>query len=265
MGGSARRYPHFASDERGVMQVLEAVLAAMILIGAILFVTLTSSPVRESGAPGINLATLAEDSLDILQRQDGQDDPTVDRLEEIVNLAMRGNVDQAELFLQDIVPQGARYALRLDNGLAPLQLVPTSGAALTTPRDASGAATYMLSNWTRFEATGPDCDLEPTRCFVPGASEDLAGNSVDFSNWTKLYAPSAGSGSDSIGPGGVEWVDLWTTLQPSQDTIPPNVPYGTWKCDGGGCPGASIRIVLPDETAVERPVYAVQLLLWSGT
>lgn len=258
-----RRNPHFASDDRGVMQVMEAILAALVLFGAILFVTLTSSPVRDTGAPGVNLATLAEDSLDILQRQDGQDDPTVDRLEEIVNLAMRGDVDQAELFLQDIVPQGTRYALRLDNGIAPLQLVPTAGAALTTPRDASGAATYMLSNWTRFEGTGPDCDLAPERCFVPGAAEAIDGTTaVDFSNWT-LYAPSAASGSDTTGPGGLDWIDIWTANQPGQDVIPPNAPYGAWKCDG--CTGSSIRIVPPDETAVERQAYAVQLLLWGGT
>lgn len=236
--------PVFRQDERGVLQVMEAIMAAMILLGAILFVTLSSSPVRETGAAGISLSTLAGDTLTVLERQQGVDDPSITRLEEVVNLAMQGDVTNAERFLDAAVPQGTRYSLRLDNGVEPLPLIPASSSLGTAPRAASGAVTYMLANWTAYSS--------PTVSVAPGES-------FNFTGWTSINAPDG----SSVGPGGDAWIDIWADLEPGRDRVPAAVPYGVWSC--GGCTGINqFRVVLEDGTEADRPLVAVQLLLWEG-
>lgn len=238
-------------------------MAAMILLGAVLFVTITSSPVQETGAAGISLSTLAGDTLNVLEKQQGRDDPSATRLEEVVNLAMRGEVEAAERFLDAAVPQGTRYALRLDNGVEPLQLIPAAGSLGSTPRAASGAVTYMLGNWTDL-GSEPDCEpvSEQSECFPPASSTALDGNgTIDFSNATELRAPN----DSTVGPGAVPWIDIWKAAEPTGDTVPAFAPYGVWRCTGcTDIAGSHFRVVLEDGTAVDRPLYGVQLLLWDG-
>ena len=85
------------------------------------------------------------------------------------------------------------------------------------------------------------------------------GDTFDFSNATALRAPNG----ESKGPGGQEWLTIWADLEAGQDRIPASAPYGVWQCTG--CDTVTeFRIVLEDGTAVDRPLYGVQLLLWDG-
>ncbi len=232
----------FREDERGVLQVMEAILAALILLGAILFVTISSSPVRDVGSSGVNLETIAEDTLNVLTSQPGLADANLTRLDEIVNDAIQGDTADAELFLTNIVPVGSRYALRLDNGIQPLHLLPVTGSA-TSPREASGASTYILPDWT--------ANAGFNQTYAPG-------DPLDFSTWTDLVAPDG----SSIGPGGDTWLDLWTADVPTQDRIPTWALFGVWDCTGGSC--SDFRIALDDDITPNRPLYSVELLLWEG-
>jgi hypothetical protein len=236
--------PAFKDDERGVLQVLESIMASMILLGAILFVTISSSSVRDTGSSSINLTTIAEDTLTVLTSQPGLIDANVSRLDEIVDAAIMGDTDSAELFLSNIMPVGTRYALRLDNGIESTHLLPISSGA-SMPRAASGASTYIMPNWIANSGSNS------TVTYMPGAE-------LNFSTWATLTAPDG----NATGPGGEDWIDIWRSEVPTQDRIPPSALYGIWDCTGGTC--IDFRIALEPSVTPPRALYAVELLLWEG-
>lgn len=240
-------------DDDGVMHVFEALLVGVLVLTAILFMTALSAPSQSESSGGLDLARIAADTLDILEGRDAEcdaDDPTPPgacttlyehRLEEIVSLAMEGKHDEAESFLREVLPSGTRFLLRLDNGVEPMTLMPTGAGLSAIPRNAQGAETFLLPDWSTHAA-----DPDPATAFY------RHGDAVNFAGWT-LTAPNGAT----TAPNGASWNAWWTSLEPAQDRIPSSVPFGLWETGSG-------LIRIHGDAMTDHPMYAVQLLVWPG-
>ena len=147
--GRAVRPPvlRFADDERGAFMVLEAILVALLVLTAILFFTSLQRPTTGSDQGGLDLGQVSADTLQILQvRQfSGQ------TLEGWVTNATRGDTTTAtavDQFIRQVLPTGARYSLRLDNGVSGLQILPSGSTE--SPRGARGAEILLMPNWATY-------------------------------------------------------------------------------------------------------------------
>jgi hypothetical protein len=254
-------------DEEGAFPVFEAVLVAILILGAIVFVSLTASPSQEESAGGISMGRVASDTLAILQVRSAADDQYSSALEEIIALAMQGNTAQAEGFLREVLPRGTNFEMRLDNGVTPLGLLPYGRTA--SLRAADGDAVLMVSNWNH--APGSLASTNPY--LAPGdALLDADGGPLNLAGCTDLVAPTG----SPVGPGEVPWITRWDEWRDGGDwSIPAWAPYGWWAPDG--CAVPPFRVVHPGCTVtnhadaetvplcnVARPVYGVQLLVWDG-
>ena len=61
----------------------------------------------------------------------------------------------------------------------------------------------------------------------------------------------------TVAPDGGTWADWWLAHDATGTTVPFDVPYGLW--DQGGT-----KLRVQGDVATDRPVYAVQLLVWPG-
>ncbi|HUR25157.1 MAG TPA: hypothetical protein VM327_03975 [Candidatus Thermoplasmatota archaeon] len=127
--------------------VLEAILVALLVLTAILFFTSLQRPTTGGDQGGLDLGQVSADTLQILQvRQfNGQ------TLEGWVTNLTRGDAATAtsvDSFIRQVLPTGARYSLRLDNGVSALQILPVGAAE--GPRGARGAEIMLLPNWANY-------------------------------------------------------------------------------------------------------------------
>ncbi len=231
-------------DDDGVIHVFEALLTGVLILTAILFMTGLSAPSASESTGGIDLGRIATDTLDILQSRDAEDPVTYDnRLEEIVHEALAGDTAGGADFVEDILPTGTRYLLRLDNGYGTLTLLPAGTGPTVNPRAADAGQAYMAPLLDAFAGLGPDVTAAPT-------------TALDFSTWTSLEAPDGGA----TAPDGGTWLAWWTAQVPTEDRVPAAVPFGTWRFDDG----AVKYLEVPAPGGATRPLYAVQLLVWPG-
>lgn len=263
-------------DDEGTIHVVEAVLAGVIILTAVLFLTSTSAPSPSAAQSGIDLERTSADTLRILHTRPAADscdaDPVPDpcytsRLEEIVSHAMGYGLEgadlaameqdqenkkaEAEAFLRQVIPVGNRFLLRLDNGEEPLDLLPTGSGVAVTPRAAKAAETFMVPQWQAL-AGDTECDsqlpdTEPATVYVPG------GVGPGVADGAFLEAPT---GSE-VAPDGGNWTVWWREQQLDDGEVPLTAPYGWWRLDGtcvfvGGVDGA----------VTDFPVYGVQLVVW---
>ena len=247
-------------DEAGALPVFEAIIAGMLVLTAILFLSAIGRPGPGGGQSGIDLAQNAADTLRILRDRDAENPGLYpDRLTEIVSQAMLGNTADAETFLDEIVPLGTRYLLRLDNGVQPLVLLPDGSGPALTPRAAQAASVLVLPDWT---ANGVDpVASEPLR---PG-QEIPAGHPALLVSSTHSYLV-APTGSTSM-PDGTSWQSHWSSADHSNPrVVPPDVPYGVWMAcgDATDCDSTKelFRIVGPSGIEADYPLYGVQLVVW---
>lgn len=255
-------------DEAGALPVFEAIIAGMLVLTAILFLTAIGRPGPGGGQSGIDLAQNAADTLGILRDRDDtleDTDPDAypDRLTEIVDLAMQGDTADAEEFLDEIVPLGTRYLLRLDNGVEPLVLLPHGSGPALTPRAAQAASVLVMPDWTAhgaMTATVPD----EADAIGPGQTIPM-GHAAEASDLSYLYGPNGRLSK----PDGTSWQAHWNSAQ-HDGTVPPDVPYGVWRgCSDLGCGSGTVayfKVVHPSWTAnvddADFPLYGVQLVVW---
>lgn len=249
-------------DEEGALPVFEAIIAGMLVLTAILFLTAIGRPAPASGQSGIDLGQNAADTLGILRDRDADDPVTYpDRLSEIVDLAVRGDTSDAEGFLDEIVPLGTRYLLRLDNGVEPLVLLPHGSGPALTPRAAQAASVLVIPDWTANGALSA-----VTSSAIQPGQEIPAGHPARLVSTTHSYLV-APTGSTTM-PDGTSWQAHWSQAEYTspQRVVPPDVPYGVWKaCQSSACNAGEVelfKVVGPSGTEAEYPVYGVQLVVW---
>jgi hypothetical protein len=239
----------FSDDDRGAFMVLEAILVALLVLTAILFFTSLQRPTTGSDQGGLDLGQVSADTLQILQvRQfSGQ------TLEGWVTNAMRGDTTTAtavDQFIRQVLPTGARYSLRLDNGVSGLQILPSGSSEL--PRGARGAEILLVPNWATYRN---NTAVGATTLFVtPGqtiASTDAS--YYPFVNPSSTIQCYQAPNSYSTAPDGADadttadtWRSRWqsaiqtttvttnakdnaATLGTGMQQVPRDLPLGKWR------------------------------------
>lgn len=244
-------------NDEGSIHVMEAILAGIVILSAVLFFTGITSPSPAEAQSGIDLEAVAADTLGILVDRpadcDGDDpDPPGsctrfydNRLEEMVDHAMQGD-DEGKGFLDSVIPVGNRWLLRLDNGEEPLVLLPQESGVRTTPRAAKAAEVFLVPDWQEHVGNTPFETVSP-------------GEEFDWSAWDIEEGPNGAVAVD-----GGTWDAWWNAEADPAERIPSAAPYGIWKLTDASCATAPcyISVALPDGTATDRPLYGVQLVVW---
>lgn len=294
--GSARRGPArtLGACDDGAIHVVEALLAGMIILTAVLFLTNVSKPSPPAAEAGIDLEGVARDVLVVLENRPATPatvqctgdtpDPACypSRLDQVAGSALGYNVDAAKQttsnsdatdFLNQVIPVGNRWLLRLDNGVEPLVLLPASGSNVQlTPRAAKAAETFIMPPWQA--NGGPLADgkcgpppTDPKQMFTPGGPEtndEVVPRVLDVAAGDPLHAPAG-----SLPPAGTVvlpprdpatdpplWSEWWVQEQQSfkdrdealleldpglglepllnLQRIPPTAMYGWWWLDHDG-------------------------------
>lgn len=155
LAASRARRGTFGDDERGSFVVLEAILVALLVLTAILFFTSVQRPSTGTDQGGLDLGQVAADTLSILEVRTftvTNGTSALKDLEDWVTNATRydttGNSTSAavEEFLEEVLPTGSRYAVRLDNGVSNLTLLPAGGAG--EPHGARAAQVLLFPSWS---------------------------------------------------------------------------------------------------------------------
>lgn len=241
--------------------VLEAILVAMLVLTAILFFTSVQRPSTGSDQGGLDLGQVAADTLSILEVRTFAVAGKTQTLEGWVTNVTRGDAPTAVVvqdFLEEVLPIGSRYAVRLDNGVSSLTIL-SSGTA-TTPHAARGAQIFLFPNWATYRNQTVGADLTVTPGDVVDSTHALVSGTYLCYQAPNSYStapdgPDAGSTADT-------WASRWTTdpgiLAPwkadaqtlsAKEQIPRDLPLGRWKAstavvDGSGnCSGGTITYV----------------------
>ncbi len=258
--GKSEQPRRIADDESGALPVFEAIIAGMMILTAILFLTAIGRPAPATGQGGIDLGQNAADTLSILRDRDADAPLTYpDRLTEVVELAMTGDTADAKEFLDEIVPIGTRYLLRLDNGVEPLILLPHGSGPELNPRAAQAASVLVIPDWVD---NGLPSTVLPTSALSPAdvIPNGHAADSVNAGGTAHLFAPNGAE----VMPDGTPWLTYWLSAE-YVGTVPPNVPYGVWKACPEPCLAGSetlFKIYTTDRTEAAYPMYGVQLVVW---
>ncbi|MEO6667331.1 MAG: hypothetical protein ABIO65_11245 [Nitrospiria bacterium] len=228
-------------DERGSLMVLEAILVAMLVLTAILFFTSVQRPSTGSDQGGLDLGQVAADTLSILEVRtiEGQS------FEGWVTNTTRGDNATATAvrdFLEEVLPTGTRFAIRLDNGVSNLTIL--SSGTVTTPHAARGAQIFVFPNWATYRNQTIGAGLTVT----PG--EVVASTHALVSGTYHCFQAPNGFSTAPDGPDAGATADLWEArwntdpgiLAPwkadaqtlgSNEQIPRDLPLGRWKVSTG--------------------------------
>lgn len=241
-------------DEEGSFLVLEAILVALLVLTAILFFTNVQRPSAGAGEGGLDLGQVAADTLQILQQRTFTVNGQGQAFNAWVTNATAGDAataDEVHTFIRQILPTGAHYSLRLDNGVSTLQILPAG--ATEVPRNARAAEVATVPLWAAFRNNTVSGAL---RVVVPGqvvAPSDPLYPLVTTGTYGCYEAPynsTKGPGA----PGGVEWSTRWQSpVQATSPTtngkdtsavlganqqVPRDLPLGKWRlADAAGQSG----------------------------
>lgn len=262
-------------DEAGALAVLEAILVAVLVLGAILFVSYVQRPLLAAESGGVDLSGLAGQTLGLLLRHDfvvgGQ---TLDLDAWMRKLAAGDAATTAAVddYLQRILPEGTEHALYLSNGVGTLRLAPAQDPG--EPRNARVASAPYAPPWYAFRSNSTVA--VNTSQLPPGTPIDAVANPVHalFADPTDLTLAciKAPDGSKT-GPEGA-WIDAWRA-----DTmrVPTGAPYGVWAgyVDAACTPAPSTqyaRVSLRGATVAayadqdpDFAMYDLRLAVWFGT
>lgn len=170
-------------------------------------------------------------------------------------------------FLSEAAPAGSRYEVRLNNGVAPLVLLPTTRSG--SPNGAAGAEAPLYPNWRTFATQ------VTTGSGFPGQEvANVAGQLApySFTSSATVQCVKAPDGS-STGPGGATWVSVWKT---QAGRIPSTIPLGVWAgyTDAGCTVSATYARVAPASllptcgtappSGCNYPIYGLQMVVWFG-
>jgi hypothetical protein len=223
-GRSARPWLKVRSlgdDERGSFMVLEAILVALLVLTAILFFTSVQRPSTGTDQGGLDLAQVSADTLAILQVRTFNGDSFDTWITELAQgesatscvatnptAAACPQAVAIEDFLGEVLPTGARYSLRIDNGVSSLPVLPLGSTQ--EPHSGRAAQTVFLPAWDAYAS-----QTVVTDSAAPGESLTRTDHAVlsrftDPDDLLCIKAPTGGSLTlGSKGPGAVSWVSLW--------------------------------------------------------
>ena len=238
------RRGRLAQDERGSFMVLEAILVALLVLTAVLFFTSVQRPSTGTDQGGLDLAQVSADTLSILQTRSFSigTPATSQTLETWMTGAVGGDAATALVlqdFLDEVLPTGAGYALRLDNGVSNLTVL--SSGVNAVPHGARASQLILLPAWGSFRGQLPTMTVEPGQVLP---SSDTRYNLVNPAGTLQCYQSPAGhtTSPDSNGNGADTWASRWkATLgavswkDPKVDDsgvnqqVPRDLPYGIWK------------------------------------
>lgn len=246
-------------DDAAAIQIVEAVLVAVLILTGIIFMSLVTRPPVPRSASGTDMGTLADDTLHVLEVTTIQDPDDVNRqmaLDDWVGDLMAGTqphaanvADAVEARLDEILPVGVKGAVRVNNGHGTILLVPHLNGGTIVPRGASVAQGVAVLEWTAFEGETPTDTLRPGRAF-------------DWSSWDCLAAP----GGETTGPQGQTWEALWLDFDATGQTVPGFAPYGIWRHDAG-CDDAGygyFEVVPASGTTDRLTTVGVEVVVWRG-
>jgi hypothetical protein len=246
----ASRGRGLAQDDAGSFPVVEAILVVILVLTAILFFTSVQRPTTGSEAGGIDLGQVAGDTLRIIQLREfdatastgapypGGSDLALE--EWVTNLAAGDGSSgtgqtaaKLEEFLGEILPTGARYSLRLSNGVGSMQILPQG--ATEAPQGATASEVVFLPDWSAYSA-----QAVTTPAAEPGQTITAVSHPVLYA-WTTsagiqcIRSPIAAGGGttgSSTGPDGSDagtagdaWVATWKA---TPGVVPFNAPFGRW-------------------------------------
>jgi hypothetical protein len=238
--------PGLAQDERGSFMVLEAILVALLVLTAILFFTSVQRPSTGTDQGGLDLAQVSADTLSILEsRSFSIGTPATDQtLETWMTGAMGGDsatVLVLQDFLDEVLPTGAGYALRLDNGVSNLTVLSSSTNAV--PHGARAAQLILLPAWGAYSGQLATLTVEPGQV-IPSTDASLYALVDPASVAHECYQSPTGhrTSPDSDGNGADTWASRWKAAigaKPWKDPkvddsgtnqqVPRDLPYGIWK------------------------------------
>jgi hypothetical protein len=259
-----RRVQRLMRDcEQASFPVFEAVLVAIIIFAAMLFLTSLQRPTQDHESLGVDLGRGAQDMLDILEQKNFTVGGQVLGFEQWMNKTLQGDAatkDEVHAFIKEVL-KGNRYALRLDNGVEPMHLLPPGNPP--APRAGRGATTFFLPNWTDFAGQVYLRNATPGQ---PMGFNPCDGGADDF---TSLKAPN----NATNGPTGTPWAGWWCANAPKNDAgvaqtdrAPLTAMPGPWRyVDGGSCSaGCHMMVRTPNGASPQHPIYGLQLVVWTA-
>jgi hypothetical protein len=239
-----------ADDERGSFMVLEAILVALLVLTAILFFTSVQRPSTGTDQGGLDLAQVSADTLSILQSRSFSigTPATSQNLETWMTGAMGGDAATSAVlleFLDEVLPTGAGYSLRLDNGVSNLTVL--SSGVNAKPHGARASQLILLPAWATYRGQLPTMTVEPGQVLP---STDPRYGLVDPASTTyQCYQSPAGHSSspdwtgDGVADswasrwkaalGAVPWKDPKVDDSGTNQQVPRDLPYGIWKVSTG--------------------------------
>ncbi len=223
------------------MSVLEAVLAALLVTTGLAILLVTSHAPPPDAGVSTDLSHFANDILISLANRPSEDPAHPDWLTQQVNSSLDGTAPALEAFLNEAVPPGARYQLRISNGVEPLRLLP-GGAGAKPPLAGQAATVLVTPAWNAHSG--------------PATAELLPGEDYDT---TLILCVSSPAGTTAR-PDGDDWLTHWTSGAPR------DAPFGLWAlytlptCTGP----ATIVQVVPRAGDTDAIPYALQLVVWQG-
>jgi hypothetical protein len=258
-GSSWRSAPRrLRGDDAGSFLVLEAILVALLVLTAILFFTNAQRPSTGASEGGLDLAQVSADTLQILQQRSFSVSGQTQTFNGWVTNATRGDattITAVDTFIKQVLPTGAHYSLRLDNGVSTLQILPS--AATETPRNARASELATTPSWKAFRNATVSSTM---RVVIPGDVVDATDALVSGTTYRCFEAPYG----YSTAPGGAEWSSRWiSSVQATAPTtngkdivaalgtkqqIPRDVPLGKWKLSNnaatsGHCSSGTITYI----------------------
>lgn len=263
----------FEAEEGGSLMVLEAILVALLVLTAILFFTSVQRPSTGVDQGGLDLGQVAADTLAVLRARTVSVGGQSQTLEGWVWNATRGDSATGtalQTFLGEILPTGARYAIRLDNGVSNLTILgPADSAAL--PRGARAAQILIYPNWAHHRNESVTMTVSPGEvvasshplvngdydCYVAPNSYSTAPDDTWAAHWTAAPGPA------------VPWKASLATLGATNQQIPLDLPYGRWRAyvaaDCSGSVAQVINVVPPGYRVVTGSVASGTVTLTQGT
>lgn len=257
---------HKQEDEQGVMAVLEAILVALLVLTAILFVSNVQRPLMGSESGGVDLQALATQTLSLLQRNNFTDSRGAPfGFETWLNRTMAGNLTNSQLgsdYLAQVLPEGTRHLLLISNGHGTLRLAPVVDPG--APRNARAAEAPFFPHWTKFRS---NATAGVNAAWGHPGQNVTTGHPVlaDFTNPASAIACIKAPNNSTVGPQGVPWLTYW---RQSTFRVPDGALYGVWAgyTDASCTTGPSYARVAPrDGTLVDYPIYGIRLVVWFGT
>lgn len=192
--------------DRGNIVVLEAVIAAILLVGvATVLLAATGPDTRNSNDATTELQTLSKDILRTLEATDGNESRR-SHLPDLVADALHGRSDELENRTHRLLPRGAEASVALSNGLDRMYLLDNGPA----PEEATGARQPEAFRWPtlhvvpemRVYPSDVEVDMNVTALPLWGSSPKdraaLEENNLSFPNGFEATLDEDGAASGTL-------------------------------------------------------------------